>query len=570
MFLGQKNAIVRLLPLVLCLFLLAACNIFGGDTTRQLVKAPKSKQIYTVPEIGIYDFDTLDPALVHDSATAGAIQMMFTGLVQLDDHLQVRGQLAQSWETSPNGTTWTFHLKPNLKFSDGTALSATDVIYSIDRALQPATQSTVAPLYLSQIKDADQLLAGKISTLIGDSLLAPNPSTVIILTQKKIPYFLSMLTHPCSYTVEKSLVTKYGSQFIEHLSEGGGAGPFKVATYTHRVGINFVPNSDYYGSQPQLQQVHLNFYPSANQAYQDYQNHRIDMTEIPLATIANMTHRPDFVKVPQLWTNYYTMNYLVKPFDNIHIRQAFALAVNKAAIAKNVWKETVLPTNHIVPQGMNGYNASLTGPDGTQNLTGNDSKAQQLLKQGLQEEGWSSVSQIPLITLTYATGTPGLDQEIIALIQQWKTVLGINVASSAVDYNTLLDQVTASTNSANGLQMWGLSWVDEYPDPHDWLTYQFGKGALYNNMNYGENFGSTAARQQLTQQQMETADETTSQDARFQQYQQVEQQLVNDVAWLPMEQVTATFLRSTNIVGFVDNADNIVPPDDWGKIYRVQ
>jgi peptide/nickel transport system substrate-binding protein/oligopeptide transport system substrate-binding protein len=547
--------------------LLTACNIFGGN---QQVKAPKNQQVYTLPEIGTYDFDTLDPALAHDTASINAIQMLFTGLVQFDDHLQIYGQLAQNWQVDPGGTTWTFHLKPHLTFSDGTPLTASDVVYSIDRALQPATQSTIAPLYLGQIKDANQLLAGKISTLIDDSLLAPNPTTVIIITQTKTPYFLSMLTHTCSYIVEKSFVSKYGTGFTDHLAGGGGTGPFTVGTYTHRVELSLVPNAHYYGTRPQLQKVNLVFYPTADQAYQAYQQHKIDTTQVPINAISSAKKRNDFVQTPQLWINYYTMNYLEKPFDNVHIRQAFALAMNKTAIAQNVWKGTVLPTNHIVPQGMNGYNANLTGPDGTNNLTGNASKAQQLFKQGLQEEGWSSSTQIPPITLTYATSVPGFDQEVAALIRTWKTVLNVTVTSNTVDYNTLLDKVTATTGSSSGLQMWGLSWVGEYPDAHDWLTYQFGKGALYNNMNYGENFGGTAAKQQLAQQQLATADGTMDQNTRLQDYQQAEQQLVNDVAWLPMEQVTATMLRNPNIIGIIDNAQNVIPPDDWGNIYRVQ
>jgi oligopeptide transport system substrate-binding protein len=78
------------------------------------------------------------------------------------------------------------------------------------------------------------------------------------------------------------------------------------------------------------------------------------------------------------------------------------------------------------------------------------------------------------------------------------------------------------------------------------------------------------AKQQATQQMLDSADMNFKADARIQSYQQAEQQLVNDVAWLPMEQLTANFLRSPNIVGMVDNAQGLVPPDDWASIYRVQ
>src|SRR5258708_27623599 len=293
------------------------------------------------------------------------------------------------------------------------------------------------------------------------------------------------------------------------------------------------------------------------------------MSGVPISTFANDKKRKDFYQIPQLWINYYTMNYLTKPFDNIHIRQAFALAIDKKTIVQSIWKDTVLPTNHIVPEGMSEYNSKLTGPDGTQNLSGNPTKAQELLKQGLQEENWSSTSQMPPITLTYATGEASIDQEVTALIQTRQKVLSVTVKANPVDYNSLLDKVTAATNNPDGIQFWGLAWVGEYPDPQNCLTLQFDKPVPNNNINYGQNPGPNLAQQQITQQQLETAD-TSPATTRTQMYQQAEKALVNDVAWLPMEQVTTTFLRSPYIVGIVDNAQGVIPPDDWANIYRVQ
>jgi oligopeptide transport system substrate-binding protein len=556
----------RKLPVLgLLVLLLAACQL--GSQQPHPVKAPAARQLYREPQIGLTDYTTLDPALVTDPAATRAAEMIFTGLVQLDDQLQVKPQLASSWQVSSDGLSWTFTLKPHLQFSDGTPLTAKDVAYSINRALEPATRSTTAPLYLSLLRDADKLLAGTIPSLINDSILVPNDQTIVLITRKKAPYFLAMLTNPCSFVVEQSLIDKYHGNIGDHLTEGGGAGPFKVARYLHGQEIDFVPNPHYYGPKPQLTKVIFPFYRQASDAYRAYQSGQADLTPVPLATYQGDKKRPDFHQVPQLWINYYTMNYLIKPFDNTHIRQAFALAINKVAIAEQVWKGTVQPTNHIVPQGMPGYNPALTGPDGTQNLTGNPQKARALLAQGLQEEHLSSM---PPVKLTYATGLSSLDQEAQALIQMWQQVLGVTVTPDPVDYETLLSRVTAATNNANGLQMWGLAWVAEYPDPQNWLSLQFGQGVPDNNMNYGQNVGPDAAHQQLVQQELAAADSNMDKTARLQAYQRAEQQLVDDVAWLPLEQVNTVFLRNPAIVGFKDNAMNIVPPDDWGGIYVVQ
>lgn len=572
----NKHSLRGMMPIALCLFtalLLTSCSLFGANTPTKVGKAPAKQQVYISPMImlnGNTDLTTLDPALAYDQNSLTAISALYTGLVQLDDQMQVQPQLASSWDQSPDGLTWTFHLRPHLTFSDGTPLTASDVIYSLDRALQPATKSTVAPIYLGLINDSDKLLGGGLSTLIGDSLQAPDPNTVQITTQKKAPYFLDMLAHACSYVVEKKLITTYGSAFTDHLTTGGGSGPFIVKQYIHGKSLSLVPNPRYYGSKPQLNSVVFPFYTQEEAAYNDYAAGKVDTTNVPLAALPAITSRPDYHHVPQLWINYYTMNYKVAPFDNVSIRQAFALAIDKTALAKNVWKNTVTPTNHIVPQGMPGYNPNLTGPDGKQGLSGDPTEAKALLAQGLQQEGWSSVSEMPSITLTYASGVSSFDQEVQSMIAMWQKVLGVTVTANPVDSSTLLDQVSAATGNAQGAQMWGLSWVAEYPDPQDWLSRQFGNGSVFNNMNYGQNTSSDVARQLDTQTQLTTADTMAPGSARLQAYQKAEQQLVNDVAWLPIAQVNSIFLRKPYVTGMVDNGLGIIPPNDWAKIYILQ
>ncbi|HEY3992876.1 MAG TPA: peptide ABC transporter substrate-binding protein [Ktedonobacteraceae bacterium] len=536
-------------------------------------KAPTTQQTFTSPLImlsGSTDLTTLDPAIAYDQNSLTAISMIYTGLVQLDDQMQVQPGLASSWSQSSDGLTWTFNLRSGLKFSDGSALTAHDVAYSLDRALQPATKSSTAPIYLGIIRDSDKLLGGGIPTLIGDSLQVVNPTTLKITLKEKAPYFLNMLTKACAYVVEQKMVQQDGSSFTNNLTQGGSDGPFVVKAYNHQTQISFVPNPNYFGPKPQLHEVIFPFYSQEAAAYNAYAKGQVDTAGVPLAALPGIANRPDYHKVPQLWINYYAMNYKVAPFDNIHIRQAFALAIDKTAIATDVWKNTVIPTNHIIPEGMPGYNANLKGPDGTTSLKGNAKEAQALLQQGLQEEKWTSAAQIPPIKLTYAGGLSSFDQEVKSVIAMWKSVLGIIVTANPVDANTLLDQVSAATGNSQGLQMWGLSWVGEYPDPQDWLTRQFGNGSVFNNMNYGQNASSDVSLQITAQQQMGAADSNFQASARLQAYQQAEQQLVKDVAWLPMEQVANVFLRQPYVTGIVDNAIGIIPPNDWAKIYILQ
>jgi oligopeptide transport system substrate-binding protein len=568
-----KKITYGFLPALLCLFaiLLAAC---GGTTTTPPgssgpTKAPANKQIYVFPDEGVSDIATFDPGLSTDLSSINAIDLVFTGLVQLDDNLKVQPQLAASYSLGSDGLTWTFHLRPNLKFSDGTALTSADVAYSIDRALQPAEKSGVGPIYLALIKDSDKLVAGKIKTIIGDSVMTPDPSTVVLVANKKASYFLDALTYSCSYVVEKSLIDKYGNiKFTDHLTEGGGDGPFKVASYTHGQNIIFVPNPNYYGPIPQLAKVVYPFYKDVDTTYKAYQVNQVDAATIPAAQLAaarKLTN--EYHQVPQLWISYYAMNYLVKPFDNIKIRQAFYLAINKDLIVQTVWKNSLIATNHIVPKGMPGYTPNLTGPGGVASTAGDPTKAKALFTAGLQEEGMT-LATLPPIRLTYSSGNKDEDNEVAAMQQMWQNTLGVSVKADPIDFNHLLSEITAATNNPKGLQFWGIGWIADYPDPQDWTTLQFDKGVPNNNMNYGQNNTSDAAQQQAVQQQLEAADINPDQNARLQSYMQAEQQLINDVAWLPMEQVTNNFLRKPCLVGVIDNPQLLTPPNDWGAVYK--
>jgi peptide/nickel transport system substrate-binding protein/oligopeptide transport system substrate-binding protein len=256
------------------------------------------------------------------------------------------------------------------------------------------------------------------------------------------------------------------------------------------------------------------------------------------------------------------MNYLVKPFDNLHIRQAFALAVNKDEIAHAIWKDLYIPTNHIVPQGMPGYTPNLTGPDGRKSTSGNPEMAKKLFGQGLQEEGWSSVSQMPAINLTYPTGSKDGENEVTTIIGMWRSVLGVSVKPDPIDGNRELSEIVT-----NKLQFWLIGWTADYPDPQDWLTLQFDKGVPNNNMNYGQNHTADATQQQAVQQLLETADVNPNQSERLKQYNQAEQQLVNDVAWMPVEQLSVASLLKPCVQGVIFNSSGLTPPDDWSKIY---
>nr|BBH85776.1 oligopeptide-binding protein OppA [Thermosporothrix sp. COM3] len=566
----MRSKSVLSISLLLLMLLLAACG-GGSSSTQSGGKASDDQQILTIPIGGRTELQSFDPALVTEQASIRAVNLVFTGLVQLNNKLEVVDQLAESHSVSADGLTWTFKLRPNLKFSDGTPLTSKDVAYSIDRALKPELKSAVSTVYLGLIKDSQKRFDGKIPTLIGHSILTPDDQTVVLQAEKKAAYFLQTLTYQTSFVVQRSMIEKYGDNFAEHLSEGiGGAGPFKVSKYVRGKQIEFVPNPNYYGKKPQLKKVVLVFYQKEDTAYRAYQSNQLHWAlNVPSQQIEQAKKLPNnqFLNIPQLTVGYYTMNYLVKPFDNLKVRQAFDLAIDKDSIANSVYKGAVIPTNHIVPANMPGYNENLTGPQGVKTTKGDPALAKKLFEEGLKESNMTR-ADFPQITLTFASrGSADIRNEASAVQQMWSQVLGVNIKLDDVDYNKLLTERNRTVNNPDGMQMWQLTWGADYPDPQNWLTLLFGKGSPKNAMNYGQNNSPMAQEQQENQKLMEQADANQNEEQRMQQYHQAEQALVNDVVWIPVYQDADSMVRKPCVTGIVDNAQSFIPPEDWANIY---
>ncbi len=548
---------------LLCLsitLIAAACAASISPNNQTTAAAPASQQILRLP-IGATDFTTLDPALVQDAGDVEAIQTLFTGLVQFDDQGNLKDQLAASHSISSDGLRYTFTLRSDLKFSDGTPLTANDVAYSINRTLLPATQSPVTN-YLNLIKDYDKITSGQIKTLIGDSLIVKDPQTLVIVLKQARPYFLQTLTYPTSYVVERKLIDRYGKNWTDHLTEGGGAGPFKVASYSHTLGLDVVPDPFYYGRQPRLKKIEFRISGDVNTTYEAYLSNQYDEAAIPIDQLDGAKSRPDYVHTPSLVLSMIQLNYNIKPFDILKIRQAFDVALDRDLIAKNLLRGVVTPTHRYIPVGMYGANPQpVKGPDGTADTGESREKAVALLQQGLRDGGYSNLNSLPTITLTTAN-TPGSLKLANVLVDQWQTILGVTVHINPVDPNQY-DQYIGTGN----LQAWVYSWQADYPDPHDWLVVFFGKGQDYNSMHFGQNNSAMAQEQQALQNMMARADTLNDPTARARMYNQIEQELASQTAWIPLYQSSSNFLRSPRVHGIVDNPLGVINPDDWASIY---
>lgn len=552
--------------------------------------APKSKQIFNYQLVtGSSDVSGLDPDVNFDdlqptspSAHAGAllpISLIYSGLVTFDSSLAVKNWDAQRIEVSADGLTYTFHLRDDLKFSDGKTVTAADYAFSINRTLDPCLGSPVAP-YLYEIKDS-QLFNGETCTpgtggaaatygpgygqttpvlkdLLHDSVTASDPKTLVIKLGAPAAYFLQALAYPCSYAIEQSVVggnfanSTWTADLAKGLNGQGGSGPYYVSSWDHKGSLVLKANPSF-RQQPYIQTINISIASDASTAYSAYQTGKSDIGYPPAAQLAQAAKQSDYHQSGVLWINYVGLNWKMAPFDDVRARQAFALALNKDQLNASVLHGAQTPTNHLVPEGMPGFNAALKGPAGVSSTQGDSAKAKALWQQYVADKCGGQASSCAGVTLTYSSGSPTAAALATAMQQMWQSNLGVNVSLQAQDFNTLLGQLATSN-----VQMWNIGWTAYYPDPQDWLSLQFLPGAQYN-------FGNVNIKDANTL--LMAADTNLNQAQRLQQYQQAEQLLVDQVAWIPYNQVTDHWQIRSWIHGYNQTAQGQPSLDQWLNMY---
>jgi peptide/nickel transport system substrate-binding protein/oligopeptide transport system substrate-binding protein len=554
------------LALVGALASLAGCSGFRSVTP----ECGACAQVLRLPGVGVADVSSLDPPNAGDLFSVQIVQMVFPGLVVLDKNLTPIPWAAQSLPTvSSDGLTWTFKVRPNLKWSDGAPITAETYAYSINRAENPCNAFGVA-YYLFGIKDAVAFnqekcdtatgaIKGPIQSLIGDSISAPDPLTLRIQLQVPATYFLDALTYPTSYAVPEQLIKQYGNKYIEHLADGAGFGGdlFKVIKWDHIGQIVLQRNDTFWGVKPKIGKVFFTAFKDQGTAYAEFLAGQYDVGSAPVSGFAQARKRPGFHQTAIQSTEYYAMNWRKAPFNDLRMRQAFAIALDKNTLANSVLRGTVQATNHIVPSGTPGYNPGLLGPDGTQSLDGNATLAHQLATSYATQTGCGSAadfSRCPPVVLTIsANNTDALNEADVAQQMWLRAMPNYPITIDSVDFDTLLQETAAGR-----LQIWRLGWIEDYPDPQDWLT---------NNLACDNPFNTGHACDATADALMKAADENPDRTARLAQYQQAEQILVKDVAWVPLYQSTIWWETKPYVRNYSVDARGLVPKESWQTVY---
>lgn len=490
---------------------------------------------------GVSEIDTLDPPQTQSSNSAMVSGLIYEGLVRLDSSLNVVPAGAERWDVSSDGKTYTFSIRKGLTWPDGSAVTAEDFRYSLERALSKDFANGSAGYYLNNIEGADEWTRGEARGLVG--VTVDGTDKLIIKIKKPAVYFLDQLTYVGAVVVPRKLISQYGDKWTEHAY---GTGPFMLKEWKHNQYVDLVPNPSYWRGAPRLAGIHMPFIQDPETAFQLYETGQLDVMgsqQFPPSEVARVAERPDFHQVPQLFVAYIGFNNSKPPLNNVHLRRALAMAIDKKTLADRVLAGAVVATDHIVPPGMPGYFPGLKP------LAFNPEEAKRELAQA---------GKVGRLSLTYTTGQADFDKVAATVGQMWKQNLGLEVKINSEEQGKFNDDLTAMANdpTKSSIEMYISVWGADYPDPQNFLTQQLHSGVGNNNGHW-----SDPDFDRLTDQ----ADVERDPAKRMELYHQAEQIAIDKVGWLPLYNPKGSILIRPTVKGLTYTAQGLFA-DDWTRV----
>jgi len=455
---------------------------------------------------------TLDPACASDADSAEYIVEIFSGLVSFDRNLKVIPDIAQSYDVSPDGKVYTFHLRNNVIFHDGSRrVVADDFKFSIERALNPDTQSTVGEVYLDDIAGADEFIAGSATEVSG--IKALNDDTLEITIKEPIVYFLDKLTYPTSYVVDRREVGDATCfEGADWTLSPNGTGPFKMKDWVLGERIELEANPGFHlDPKPSLQQV--TYLLAGGSALVMYENDEIDITGVGVNDIdrirdSNEPLNAEYQTGGTMDTSYIGFNTVEPPFDDVRVRQALAMATDRQLVSETVLKDLAIPATGVLPPGIPGYNENLEG------LPFDPEAARALLDEA---GGPALFEDVTLLT----SGQGAAPSEALAAITAlWEENLGVSIPIEQEEFGIFLRDI-----DQGNFTMFSLGWIADYPDPQNFLEIK-----LHSESADNETFYSNPEVDNLLNQARTSADEAE----RIRLYQEAEELIIEDAPWVPL------------------------------------
>ena len=522
---------VLCLMLSVMLALLAVPAVAGAEAATQEI-------VYALAN----EPDGIDPGVTNNSFASPILNNVFEGLVDYssEDGSLIPGE-AESWEISDDGLTYTFTLREGLKWSDGSDHTAQDYVYAMKRILDPNTEAKYVDFLLGYIEGAEEYYADNSIGFDKVGVSAPDDRTFVMKLKAPAPYWIDILAMWTFCPVQEATVEANGERWTGSAETYVTNGPFRMAEIN--MGESFVleKNPNYYeADKVKLDKITFRFISDLGTSLMSYESNEIDgMSSIPTTDMARLKAEDAGVVVtPSYGTVWYDFNCEKAPFDNVLVRKAFCLAVDRTAIIEDVLQTEADPAYSFMSPGYVVDGEDLMDAASDNDLS--DEADVEAAQAALAEAGYPDGEGFPEITLSYYSNET-VGKVVEAMARQLQDNLNISIKISNADWAVYYDDILAGN-----FDIGAMGWSGDYVHPMTFLAL-FRTGDVNNQVKY-----SNADYDALVDQ---AANMTDAAEA-FQVMRDAEAIAAAEYPVLPLYYKANTMLMHNNIQGYYVTPSN--------------
>jgi len=421
--------------------------------------APPDRQVLTIPEIEGKHLHK--PSNSYEGFASNGV---YEPLAWIDADAKPHPAGADSWETSADGLTWTFHLRKSARWSDGTPVTADDWVYSFRRMVDPQVANPYSWL-IYPLVNADAINTGKLRDLSQLGVRKIDDYTVAFTTEQVTPYMLLCLCYQPAIA-PKHMVEKHGEAWAYSVETAVSNGPFMYGEWNKGRNLILKPNPHYAGpQQAKLEKVVLTFIPQSNAPrLQMFKANEIDSIDLLDSTVdvSNALNDPEIARDLETYaafvTFYMFFNTVKPPFDNLKVRQAFSHAIDRTALTQQVMQKLARPAFSMLPDGLM---CSQNGSPAIQSVQAHDPE---LARKLLAEAGYAGGQGFPAVELWTRQGQYAREAE--AVQGMLRSTLGVQVQPRDIERTLFMDKLAKHEITLGILQ-----WKMDFEDPSNLLDW---------------------------------------------------------------------------------------------------
>lgn len=510
----------------------------GTESTGSDTAAAGSSDMNVMLETPV---ESLDPQQATDGTSFEVIADYIDGLMQMDADGQAVPAIAESYDLSDDGLTYTFHLRSDAKWSNGTPVTAADFVFAWQRAVDPAVASEYAYMLsdIGQIKNAAEIIAGDMDkSELG--VTAVDDTTLQVELNVPVSYFLSLMYFPTFYPVNEEFFNSCGDTFATSPETTLSNGAFILDSYEPAAtAFHLTKNADYYDAgRVQLSGLNYQVIQDSQQALMSYQTGALDTTLVNGEQVDQVKDDPEFKTVGAGYLWYVSPNMDAVPeLANLNVRLALTMAIDRDAITGDVLKDGSAPTYTAVPPefaaGPDGSDFSADQEKFADVCTCDATSAADYWTKGLEELG---ITELSLDMVVDADDAPQKVAQVLK--EQWETTLPGLTVNLVVEPKKQRVQDMQDGNYQLGLTRWG----PDYADP---MTY-LGMWVSGNSNNYGlwSNADYDAIIDECT-----TGDLCTDAEGRWERLYDAEQIVMDEAVIFPLYTQCNAEMLSSKVTG---------------------